>query len=105
MSPEPVETWLRGLLPTDARVSWEANDCGEGSDPPDDSSDFPICAELRGEWSPDRAVSFQFVVGTEHTGITGRPELFWAYVEDGETFLELTSLRDARFRLQELSSR
>ncbi len=68
-------------------------------------SDTPICAELRGEWVPERVVSLLFAVGTEQKGISGVPTLFWAYIKDGATFQELTSLRDARERLRVLSSR
>ncbi len=103
-SREPMEAWLRWLIPADAAIRWEANDCGEGADLPV-GSDTPICAELRAEWGPDRVVSFLFSVGTEKKGISGTPALFWAYIEDGATLQELTSLRDARARLRELSSR
>lgn len=99
---EPVETWLRRLLPEDAAVRWEANDCGEGGDAPD-RLDGPICAELRGEWAPGFVVSLLFAVGTERKGISGNPTFFWAYIQEGATLQELTSLRDARERIRGLS--
>ncbi len=102
LPPEPVETWLRRLIPADATIRWEANDCGEGGDAPD-RIDGPICAELRGEWTPDFVVSFLFAVGTERKGISGNPTLFWAYIQEGGTLQELTSLRDARERLRGVS--
>jgi hypothetical protein len=72
------DRWFRDLVGTDARISWDANDCGEGTGSPADSENqIPLCAEARAEWNYGSAFIW-LMVGTGKRGIdVNPPEIFY----------------------------
>ena len=73
------DSWFRNLVGPDARVSWEANDCGEGTGSPADSENqIPLCAEARAEWRNGAAYVW-LMVGTGKRGVVdvAPPEVFY----------------------------
>ncbi len=80
---QPIEVWLKSLIGSKAAISWEVNDCGEQTGVAGDSSiDFPICAEVISKLEDGQKVGIQIIVGTYKTGIKGKPEVFYIYLDN-----------------------
>ena len=73
------ETWLRGVVGTDATETWEVNDCGEQTGDPtlDQRLEFPLCAEVEVGLEGQRDLHVSLVVGSFKEGVMGTPR-FWA---------------------------
>jgi hypothetical protein len=66
------ETWLRGLVGSQAEMKWEVNDCGEQTGTAADRGrDLPLCAEVQLDIPGRRRLSLSLLVGSENRGVTG----------------------------------
>jgi hypothetical protein len=80
---QPIEMWLKYIVGPKGTISWEANDCGEQTGVAGDSSnDFPLCAEVVSKLADGRKIGIQIVVGTYKTGISGKPDVFYIYIDN-----------------------
>ena len=79
LKPVPYEVWVRETLGSNAKISWEVNDCGEGGDRP---GPLPMCVTVLGRLNKCGTVSISVVVGSSDKGLSGRP-LFWNIYVDG----------------------
>ena len=79
---ESFETWLRGVVGTEATMKWEVNDCGEQTGGPkqDQGLDFPMCAEVQVGLEGQRELHVSFAVGSFKKGVGGVPQFWAAYV-------------------------
>ena len=70
-----VETWLTGLLGSQARMQWEINDCGEQAGDPavDRGRDFPKCAQVRAELPGRRTLVVALSAGSQQKQPAGAP--------------------------------
>lgn len=81
-----LQRWLGQLAAPGARVSWEANDCGEATgSPADTAADLPVCAAAEVPLRDGSTLHLSVIVGTMSMGLTGPPEFFWAEIERGDT--------------------
>jgi hypothetical protein len=91
-----LDAWLRQLLGPRIEVSWEANDCGEGSGSPADSSrDLPTCVEASARLGGGAQMYLSVTVGSVATGVHGAPALWDAVIVRGDSSESFRSL--ARF--------
>ena len=81
----PLERWLKRVLGRTAQLAWETNDCGEATGSPADSSrDLPVCVEATGRVR-DLTVSVSVALGSLEKGISGEPELWQAWIVQGDS--------------------
>lgn len=74
----PYEAWVRETLGPNAKISWEANDCGEGGDRP---GPFPTCVTVLGRLNECGTVSISIAVGSSDKGLSGEPVVWNIYVD------------------------
>jgi hypothetical protein len=96
---ETLETWLRDLFGSGAKVAWEVNDCGEQTGDPqrDRDRDFPMCVDASVSLDRGRVLHLLLAVGSFKTGVRREPPTF-AYgvvLEAGGPTQWLKSLREA----------
>jgi hypothetical protein len=95
MPRQPFAAWFQKLVGPLAKVTWETNDCGEQTGSPADAQrDFPICAEAGTALADGRKVIVQIAVGTFQKGISGRPVVWWAAIDDHGSTEHVRRLRD-----------
>ena len=95
MPRQPFDAWFQKLVGSQAKVTWETNDCGEQTGSPADAQrDFPICVEVGAALADGRKVAVQIAVGTFQKGISGRPVVWWAAIEDHGSTEHVRRLRD-----------
>jgi len=78
----PFEEWFRGVVGSEAGVTWQLNECGE--DPNmliAQGWDLPACAEVDALLPDNRKVVVMIHVGTFKKGISGNPEFYHAAIE------------------------
>ena len=91
----PFAAWFQKLVASQAKVTWETNDCGEQTGSPADAQrDFPICAEAEAALANGRKITVQIAVGTFQKGISGRPVVWWAAIEDHGSIEHVRRLRE-----------
>lgn len=102
----PLEKWFQGVVGSDAKTWWEANDCGEQTgDPKTTPADPPLCAQVSAMIGDEGlGATVMVAVGTYKKGITGKPTVFYAGADAGEDVSapvkELHELPDAIKKLQ-----
>jgi hypothetical protein len=75
--------WFKEIVGPNSKIKWEVNDCGEQTGGPADIGRyFPTCVEADAKLPDNRSVVVRITVGTFHKGITGRPTLWDAFVEE-----------------------
>lgn len=90
-----IEAWFRSVVGPKARISWEANDCGEQTGTPGAAiTDTPVCAQVTAKLEGDREVGISIGVGTYRKGIYGKPTVFYAYINDSGTLRNVASLTE-----------
>ena len=95
MPRQPFDAWFQKLVGPQAKVTWETNDCGEQTGSPADAQrDFPICAEAGAALANGRKITVQIGVGTFQKGISGRPVVWWAAIEDHGSIEHVRRLRE-----------
>jgi hypothetical protein len=79
---QPIEIWLKSIVGSKAVLSWEVNDCGEQTGVAGDGSSVnpPLCAEVDAKLTDGRKVGILIAVGTHKSGLKGKPNLFYIYV-------------------------
>jgi hypothetical protein len=94
-----IETWLHDLFGSEAKIAWEANDCGEQTGDPqrDRGRDFPMCVDASVALDGNRVLHLLLAVGTWKTGVRSDPPSFYygCVVEAGVPARWLKSLREA----------
>ena len=77
------ESWFTDLVGPDARIFWEANDCGEGTGSPADSAiQIPLCVETRAEWEDGTAFVW-LVLGSSYRVVdVNPPQVFYWQVNE-----------------------
>lgn len=95
------EHWLRALVGRDTTVTWEVNDCGESTGSAADiGRDIPACVEAIAHLSPRKNAVVSILVGTNETGIAGRPAVFQIAIVEGNDVQGMRSLSELAARLQ-----
>jgi hypothetical protein len=91
-----IEVWLKSLVGSKSPLLWEVNDCGEHTGVVGDSSSInpPTCAQVTSKLSDGRTVGIQIIVGTYKTGIKGKPEVFYIYMENHGEVKSTSKLRE-----------
>jgi len=76
-------------------VVWQLTECGEQIVAPDKTGqDLPACAEVNANLPDGRKVFVVITVGTFKKGLTGKPELFRAVIEQNNQFYQASRLSD-----------
>jgi TonB family protein len=88
-------SWFVQVTGPKAGVIWQLTECGEQIVAPDKSEqDLPACAEVNANLPDGRKVFVMISVGTFKKGLTGKPELFRAVIEQNEQFYLARRLSD-----------
>lgn len=88
-----IEAWFRSVVGPQAKISWETNDCGEQTGAPGAAKrDVPMCAQVRAKLERGREVGVAIGVGTFRKGISGRPTVFYAYINDSGNLRHVSAL-------------
>ena len=92
---KPFAEWLASVMPKDAKLEWESNDCGEQTgDPATTPADPPLCAQVTASKDDNRLAVIMILVGTVKKGITGKPTVFFISADRGGAFQPVKSLHD-----------
>jgi len=87
--------WFKANVGSDAKISWEVNDCGEQTGrAADKGRDFPTCVEAIAELSKDRRLCIAVFIGTFKKGIWGRPGVYFAFIQDNGVTRDFMKLSD-----------
>lgn len=88
--------WFRNVVGSDAKITWEINDCGERTGVPsvDQERDIPVCFEISALLPDRRVVGVAIAVGTEKKGLSGSPTVYNIYIDAGRGTLHIKQLRD-----------
>jgi hypothetical protein len=88
--------WFRNLVGTEAKITWEINDCGEQTGVPavDQQRDIPVCFEISALLPDRRIVGVAIAVGTEKKGLSGAPSVYNIYIDTDKGTLHIKRLRD-----------
>lgn len=90
-----IEAWFRSVVGPKAKISWEANDCGEQTGGPEPAKiDIPMCAQVEAKLEDDREVGIFIGVGTFRRGIWGKPKVFYVYINDGRPVRPISTLAE-----------
>lgn len=90
-----VEAWFRSVVGPKAKITWEANDCGEQTGGPEPAKvDGPMCAQVEAKLEDDRKVGIFIAVGTFRRGIWGKPKVFYVYINDGRPVRHISALAE-----------
>src|SRR5215475_1452743 len=88
-------SWFEQVTGPKAGVVWQLTECGEQIVAPDKTRrDLPACAEVNANLPDGRKVIVVISVGTFKKGLTGKPELFRAVIEQNEQFYLASRLSD-----------
>jgi len=88
-------SWFAQVAGPKAGVVWQLTECGEQVVAPDKTGqDLPACAEVNANLPDGRKVFVVIIVGTFKKGLTGKPELFRAVIEQNEQFYQASRLSD-----------
>ena len=88
-------SWFEQVTGPKAGVIWQLTECGEQIVAPDKTGqDLPACAEVNANLPDGRKVFVMISVGTFKKGLTGKPVLFLAVVEQNEQFYQASRLSD-----------
>src|SRR5262245_11221634 len=91
----PFAKWFSEITGPKAGVVWQLTECGEQiSGPGETGQDLPACAEVNASLSDGRKVFVVIRVGTYKKGLTGKPTLFRAVIEQNERFYQVRRLSD-----------
>ena len=88
--------WFRAVVGTEAKITWEINDCGgqTGVASVDQGRDIPVCFEISATLSDRRVVGVAIAVGTEKRGLSGDPTVSNIFIDTDKGTLHLKHLRD-----------
>jgi TonB family protein len=87
--------WFEQITGPKAGVVWQLTECGEQIVAPDKTGqDLPACAEVNANLPDGRKVFVRISVGTFKKGLTGKPVLFLAVIEQNEHFYQANRLSD-----------
>jgi TonB family protein len=88
-------SWFEQVTGPKAGVIWQLTECGEQVVAPDKTGqDLPACAEVNANLPDGRKVFVRISVGTFKKGLTGKPVLFRAAIEQNEQFFLARRLSD-----------
>src|SRR5215813_12147295 len=88
-------SWFEQITGPKAGVIWQLTECGEQIVATDQTGqDPPACAEVNANLPDGRRVFVRISVGTFKKGLTGKPVLFLAVIEQNEHFYQASRLRD-----------
>jgi len=88
-------SWFEQVTGPKAGVIWQLTECGEQIVAPDKTGqDQPACAEVNANLPDGRKVFVRISVGTFKKGLTGKPVLFLAVVEQNDQFYQASRLSD-----------
>jgi TonB family protein len=91
----PFASWFERLTGPKAGVIWQLTECGEQIVAPDQTGqDQPACAEVNASLPDGRKVFVRISVGTFNKGLTGKPVLFLAVIEQNNQFYQAGRLSD-----------
>jgi TonB family protein len=91
----PFASWFEHLTGPKAGVIWQLTECGEQIVAPDQKGqDLPACAEVNASLPDGRKVFVRISVGTFKKGLTGKPVLFLAVIEQNKQFYHAGRLSD-----------
>jgi protein TonB len=88
-------SWFSEIIGPKAGVVWQLTECGERSlGTGETGPDMPACAEVNANLPDGRKVFVVISVGTFKQGMTGKPTLFRAVIEQNERFYQVRRLSD-----------
>src|SRR5262245_8028323 len=88
-------SWFEQVTGPKAGVIWQLTECGEQIVAPDKTGqDLPACAEVNASLPDGRKVFVRISVGTFKKGLTGKPVLFLAVIEQNDHFYQASRLSD-----------
>jgi TonB family protein len=88
-------SWFEQVAGPKAGVIWQLTECGEQISAPDKTGqDLPACAEVNASLPDGRKVFVRISVGTFKKGLTGKPVLFLAVIEQNDQFYQVSRLSD-----------
>src|SRR5215471_5974589 len=88
-------SWFEQVTGPKAGVIWQLTECGEQIVATDQTGqDPPACAEVNANLPDGRKVFVRISVGTFKKGLTGKPVLFLAVIEQNEQFYQASRLSD-----------
>jgi protein TonB len=88
-------SWFEQLAGPKAGVIWQLTECGEQTAAPDQTGqDMPACTEVNANLPDGRKVFVRISVGTFKKGLTGKPVLFLAVIEQNDQFYQASRLSD-----------
>src|SRR5215475_14417539 len=88
-------SWFEEVAGPKAGVIWQLTECGEQIVAPDNTGqDLPACAEVNASLPDGRKVFVRINVGTFKKGLTGKPVLFLAVIEQNKQFYQASRLSD-----------
>jgi TonB family protein len=88
-------SWFEQLAGPKAGVIWQLTECGEQIVAPDQTGqDLPACTEVNANLPDGRKVFVRISVGTFKKGLTGKPVLFLAVIEQNDQFYQVSRLSD-----------
>jgi TonB family protein len=91
----PFASWFEQLTGPKAGVIWQLTECGEQIVTPDQTGqDLHVCAEVNASLPDGRKVFVRISVGTIKKGLTGKPVLFLAVIEQNKQFYQASRLSD-----------
>jgi protein TonB len=87
--------WFSEIVGPKAGVVWQLTECGEQIPATGETGpDLPACAEVNANLPDGRKVFVVISVGTFKQGLTGKPTLFRAVIEQNERFYQVRRLND-----------
>jgi TonB family protein len=91
----PFANWFSETIGPKAGVVWQLTECGEQiAAPGGTGQDLPACAEVNASLPDGRKVFIVISVGTFKKGLTEKPTLFRAVIEQNERFYQVRRLSD-----------
>src|SRR5262245_49730643 len=88
-------SWFEQLTGPKAGVIWQLTECGDQIVAPEKTGqDLPACAEVNASLPDGRKVFVRISVGTFKKGLTGKPVLFLAVIEQNKQFYQAGRLSD-----------
>src|SRR5215510_1402102 len=88
-------SWFEHLTGPKAGVIWQLTECGQQIVATDQTGqDPPACAEVNASLPDGRKVFVMISIGTFNKGLTGKPVLFLAVIEQNKQFYQASRLSD-----------
>ena len=88
-------SWFEEVTGPKAGLIWQLTECGEQVVAPDKTGqDLPACAEVNANLPDGRKVFVRISIGTFKKGLTGKPVLFLAVIEQNDHFYQASRLSD-----------